>query len=190
MNSEAAFVEDLKNGDADAFDLLITRYSPDIYALLFRLAHDAEEAADLTQETFIRALRSIGKFRGESAIKTWLFRIAVNESRNRFRWSKPRRRDHVVSLDDRLAGSDMLVSDSLSDAGDDPNRFFFGTSKTGSWPRRWCSFPFFFREAVVLYDIEGQSYKEMAEILRVNIGTVKSRIARGRSELRKRLRDF
>ncbi|KAK0039403.1 sigma-70 family RNA polymerase sigma factor [Biomphalaria pfeifferi] len=83
-SAEAEFIEKLKAGDANAFDTFVTRYSADIYALLFRLTEDAEEASDLTQETFLSALKAIHKFRGEADLKTWLFRIAVNESRKPF----------------------------------------------------------------------------------------------------------
>ena len=97
--AESEFLERLKSGDAAAFDLLVVRHSADIYALLLRLTENAEEAADLTQETFLRALKAIKNFRGEADLKTWLYRIAVNESRNRFRWWTRRRREKTVSLD-------------------------------------------------------------------------------------------
>ena len=82
-SAEDGFIEKLKAGDAAAFDTLVTRYASDIYALLFRLTENAEEAGDLTQETFLSALKAVKKFRGEADLKTWLFRIAINESRNR-----------------------------------------------------------------------------------------------------------
>ena len=82
---EVEFIERLRIGEAEAFDALVVRYSADVYAVLFRLTQDAEESADLTQETFLSALKAIKKFRGEADLKTWLVRIAINESRNRFR---------------------------------------------------------------------------------------------------------
>ena len=88
--AESEFIERLKEGDRTAFDTLVTRYTPDIYALLLRLTADVEEARDLTQETFLRALKSVKGFRGDADLKTWLYRIAINESRNRFRWWKRR----------------------------------------------------------------------------------------------------
>ena len=87
---ELLFIDKLRTSDAAAFETLIERHSGDIYALLYRLTENAEEASDLTQDTFLRALRSIKNFRGDSELKTWLFRIAINESRNRFRWWKRR----------------------------------------------------------------------------------------------------
>src|SRR5437899_9472612 len=91
LSDDAGFIEKLKEGDADAFETLIERYSGDIYALVYRLTENPEDARDLTQDTFLSALRSIRKFRGDAELKTWLFRIAINESRNRFRWWKCRR---------------------------------------------------------------------------------------------------
>lgn len=110
---ETAFIDKLKNGDAEAFDTLVLRYSNDVYALLIRLTEDAEEAADLTQETFMSALKAIEKFRGDADLKTWLFRIAINESRNRFRWWKRRRREKTISLDMPIGESETAFSDSL-----------------------------------------------------------------------------
>jgi hypothetical protein len=82
--TDSDFLDRLRNGEPEAFDTFITRYSGDIYSLLYRITGDPEEAGDLTQETFLSALKSIRSFRGESELKTWLFRIAVNHSRNKF----------------------------------------------------------------------------------------------------------
>ena len=87
-SEEIAFIDKLRAGEEAAFETLIDRYSGDIYAMLYRLTESPEEASDLTQDTFLRALKAIKNFRGDSELKTWLFRIAINESRNRFRWWK------------------------------------------------------------------------------------------------------
>ena len=189
-SAEQVFIENLRAGEAEAFDLLITRYSADIYALLFRLTQDPEEAGDLTQDTFLRAFRSIGKFRGDSELKTWLFRIAINESRNRFRWWKRRRREKTVSLDESLSESNLSIGDTLAGNGPNPEEVLLDDEYRRALYSALGSLPDIFREALVLCDIEGQSYQEIAVILEINIGTVKSRIARGREELRKQLRDY
>src|SRR6476661_3601997 len=119
-SAETEFIEKLKAGDANAFDTLANRYASDIYGLMFRLTQDAEEASDLTQETFLSALKAIHKFRGEADLKTWLFRIAINESRNRFRWWKRRRRDVTVSLDVTIGDTDQTLHDTLADRGESP----------------------------------------------------------------------
>ena len=187
LRSDADFVERLKNGDSLAYDILVTRYSGQIYGLLFRLTQDAEEAADLTQDTFLQVLRSIRKFRGDSELKTWLFRIAINESRNRFRWWKRRKRESTVSLDAQPAHDGLPLNETLADAAEDPENALMRRQERERIERALNDLLPPFREAVVLCDIEGQSYQEIATILDINIGTVKSRIARGREEMRKRL---
>ena len=187
---ESEFIEKLKSGEANAFDTLVVRYSADIYALLIRLTQDAEEAADLTQETFLSALKSIEKFRGEADLKTWLIRIAINESRNRFRWWKRRRREKTISLDMPFGASETPLSDSLSSHLSNPEETILQQEREKHLTKALSDLPSIFREAVVLCDIEDLSYEEIAVALDINIGTVKSRIARGREELRKKLRDF
>src|SRR5689334_9822524 len=97
--SEDQFLERLRRGDALAYERLVAEQSSDVYALLFRLTSDSEEARDLTQETFLRAFQSIDRFRGDASLKTWIYRIAINQARNRWRWWRRRRRDATVSLD-------------------------------------------------------------------------------------------
>ena len=187
---EDEFIEKLRNGDPNAFDTLVTRYAGDIYALLFRLTKDADEAGDLTQETFLSALKSIKKFRGEADLKTWLFRIAVNESRNRFRWWKRRRREKTISLDAPVGEGETLLGDTFAGNFASPEESFLRSEREKVLSRALGELPSVFREAVILCDIEGLSYEEIAVALETNIGTVKSRIARGREELRRKLRDI
>lgn len=187
---EIEFIERLKNGDAQAFDTLVLRFSNDIYALLFRLTQDAEEAADLTQETFLSALKAIKKFRGEADLKTWLFRIAINESRNRFRWWKRRFRSKTDSLDAPIGDGEQLLSETVSGNFASPEDAILQRERERHLTKALKDLPDIFREAVVLCDIEGLSYEEIATALDVNLGTVKSRIARGREELRKKLNGF
>lgn len=190
LTEEPLFLDKLKAGDATAFDALVDRYSGDVYALLFRLTEDAEEARDLTQETFLRALRSIKGFRGDSELKTWLYRIAINESRNRFRWWKRRRRDLTVSLDAAIGNTEMTIGETLSDVSISPEDATLRLERETALRSALAAMPKNFREAVVLCDIEGLSYDETALALGTGIGTVKSRISRGREELRRRLKDF
>lgn len=187
---ETEFVEKLKCGEAEAFDTLVVRYSADIYALLIRLTNDLEEASDLTQETFLSAFKSIEKFRGEADLKTWLFRIAINESRNRFRWWKRRQREKTISLDVHIGESEICLGDSLSSNFANPEETVLRRERENQLNTALRNLPDIFREAIVLCDIEGLSYEEIAQTLDINIGTVKSRIARGRDELRKKLSGF
>lgn len=187
--SEIEFIEKLKAGDAQAFDCLVIRYSADIYALLFRLTQEAEEASDLTQETFLSALKAIKKFRGEADLKTWLVRIAINESRNRFRWWKRRRREKTISMDATIGEGETILSETFSSNFASPEENYLQKEREKLLTEALADLPVVFREAVVLCDIEGLSYEEIAVVLNANIGTVKSRIARGREELRKKLND-
>lgn len=188
---DPVFVDKLRAGDAVAFETLIDLHSGDVYAVLFRLTENAEEAADLTQDTFLKALRSIKRFRGDSELKTWLFRIAVNESRNRFRWWKRRRRDVTISLDATIGDSDRALVETLADDGSfSPEDVVLTREREYAIKAALIDIPDVYREAIILCDIEGLSYEETAAALGVGIGTVKSRISRGREELRQRLKDF
>ena len=190
QNSSSTFVEKLRSGDAEAFDQLVTKYTPDIFAVAFRLTEDREEANDITQETFLSAVRGIGGFRGDSELKTWLIRIAINHSRNRFRWFKRRRRDRTVSLEAPIGEGRATEIDLIRDTREDPEQATLGRERESAIARELRGLPGAFREAVILCDVEGYSYEEVSSILGVGLGTVKSRIARGRSILRHRLRDF
>lgn len=188
--AEIEFIERLRAGNAEAFGELIDRFSAEIYGLLFRITEDPEEAGDLTQETFVSALRSIRNFRGESGLKTWLYRIAMNHSRNRFRWWSRRGRGVTISLDSEIGGTEVLVKDTLDSGSASPEQIALRREREVGLRRALRDLPDAYREAVILCDIEGFSYEEIAATLELNIGTVKSRIARGRDELRRRLKDI
>ena len=187
---ESAFLEALKAGDSAAFETLVERYSNDIYALLYRLTSNPDEASDLTQDTFLRALRSVDGFRGDARLKTWLFRIAINDSRNRFRWWKRRRRDQTVSLDVAIGATERTLHDTLADRSESPEDSALAREREARLGEALGQLKDIYREAIVLCDIEGLSYEETATTLGVNLGTVKSRISRGRQELRTKLRDL
>jgi RNA polymerase sigma-70 factor, ECF subfamily len=185
---EAQFIERLKRGDAAAFEVLVNDRSGEIYGLLYRLTESAEEARDLTQETFLRAFQSIGHFRGESDLRTWIYRIAINQARNRWRWWRRRRRDATVSIDAPAAnGQTSLLGTLKSDADRNPEQDALAHERERALRRALGSLKRVYREAVVLRDIEGLAYEEIAVALDISVGTVKSRLARGRQELRRKL---
>ncbi len=186
---ESQFIENLRAGEAAAFDTLIERYSADVFGLLYRLTENADESSDLTQDTFLRAFRSIKSFRGDAALKTWLFRIAINESRNRFRWWKRRRRDLTISIDASIGNTDRTLSDTLADSTMGPEEQALSSERDYALKAALLDMPEIYREAIVLCDIDGLSYEEAAGVLGVRLGTIKSRISRGREDLRKRLKD-
>jgi RNA polymerase sigma-70 factor (ECF subfamily) len=185
--AEFAFIEKLKRGDAAAFEQLVADRSGEIYGLLFRLTESAEEARDLTQETFLRAFQSIGRFRGEADLRTWIYRIAINQARNRWRWWRRRRRDVTVSLDESNGDANHTLLDCLVERGTDPEQQTLAHEREIVLRAALKKVGRVYREAIILRDIEGFSYEEIAITLDVNVGTVKSRIARGRQELRERL---
>jgi RNA polymerase sigma-70 factor (ECF subfamily) len=188
-SAEAQFLERLKAGDATAFNRLVEDRHADIYALLVRLTDDPEEARDLTQETFLQAFRNIAGFRGDADLRTWLYRIAVNQARNRWRWWKRRRRDRTVSLDAPTSDErDTPLSAGLSDDdARDPEQQALARERETILLSALRTLSRTYREVIVLRDIEGLSYEEVAVALELNIGTVKSRLSRGRDELRRRL---
>jgi RNA polymerase sigma-70 factor, ECF subfamily len=188
-SAEEQFLERLRAGDAMAFNRLVEERHGDIYALLYRLTEDPEEARDLTQETFLQAFRHLASFRGDADLRTWLYRIAVNQARNRWRWWKRRRRDRTVSLDAPVAeGADTPLSAGLAgDEGLDPERQTLARERELVLHAALQSLSRTYREVIVLRDIEGLSYEEVAVALDLNVGTVKSRLNRGRTELRRRL---
>ena len=185
---EAQFIERLKRGDAAAFETLVKERSGEIYGLLYRLTENGEEARDLTQETFLRAFQSIMHFRGESDLRTWIYRIAINQARNRWRWWRRRRRDMTVSIDaETNGGRPTLVATLQSDSATDPEKDTLAHERERALRKALSSLRRVYREAVVLRDIEGFAYEEIATALDISVGTVKSRLARGRQELRRKL---
>lgn len=186
--AEDQFLERLRRGEAAAFERLVAEQSGDVYALLYRLTSDAEEARDLTQETFLRAFQSISRFRGDANLKTWIYRIAVNQARNRWRWWHRRKRDVTVSLDatdDRHTqplGATLRNEDAV-----DPEQETLAREREGQLREALLGLRQSYREAVILRDVEGFSYEEIADTLQISIGTVKSRISRGRLEMRRKL---
>ena len=184
------FIERLRAGEAAAFERLVEERSGDIYALLYRLTEDAEEARDLTQETFLQAFRAIAHFRGDSDLRTWLYRIAVNQARNRWRWWRRRRRDVTVSLDAPAEGgsAETALAARLPDHhADDPEQLALARERERALTVALRALSRPYREVVVLRDVEGLSYEEVATALEISVGTVKSRLSRGRLELRRRL---
>jgi RNA polymerase sigma-70 factor (ECF subfamily) len=182
------FLESLQRGEAAAFDRLVRERTGDIYALLYRLTEDAEEARDLTQETFLRAFQSISRFRGDADLKTWIYRIAINQARNRWRWWRRRRRDVHFSLDGTNGHSEQPLSATLAAPDDaNPERETLAHEREAVLRAALRTLGRSYREAVVLRDVEGLSYEEIAATLEISIGTVKSRLSRGRLELRRKL---
>lgn len=171
-------VERHRYGDVSAFDELYERYATMVYNLALGLASDPEEAADLTQEIFLRLYRHLAKFRGRSSLKTWVFRVALNHCRSRL----ARRRNPFVRP---LSGGGVLDEQPpRPDPARDPEERASAREERERVAAAIARLPRVFREAVVLRDLQGLAYREVADVLGVRIGTVRSRIARGREQLR------
>src|SRR5687767_14791888 len=168
--AEAQFIERLKRGDAAAFETLVNERSGEIYGLLYRLTENGEEARDLTQETFLRAFQSIIHFRGESDLRTWIYRIAINQARNRWRWWRRRRGDVTVSIDapDPNGGPLGLIASLKSRNVPDPEENAIANERERALHKALSSLKRVYREAVVLRDIEGFAYEEIATALDIS----------------------
>lgn len=177
-------MEGLRAGDEAAYETLLDRFQQPVYSLVQRLIEDQSEASDVTQEVFLKVFRNITRFRGQSSLKTWIYRIAVNEAHNRRRWFG-RHRKPEVGLETEQNGKVWL--NHLSDAARSPYDLVLNEQRRLAIERALESLNPVFRAAVVLRDQEELSYEEIADVLEVSLGTVKSRILRGREALRKAL---
>ena len=185
---DGQFIERLKRGESAAFETLVSERSGEIYGLLYRMTENAEEARDLTQETFLRAFQSIRSFRGDSDLRTWIYRIAINQARNRWRWWRRRRRDSTVSIDSTDEnGKPALVATLRAENVQTPEQDTLARERERILRDALKGLRRVYRETVILRDIEGFAYEEIAVALDISIGTVKSRLARGRQELRSKL---
>lgn len=162
-------------GDDEAFRELYVRHAELVFNLCLRLAGEREAAADLAQEVFLRVYRHVGRFRGGSTLRTWIYRVAVNHCRSRLARRRPE-----VSLEARREREPVEPVA----PGPDPEAVAAGAELDRRLERALATLPPAFREAVVLRDLEGLTYEEIAEVLRLPSGTVRSRIARGREALR------
>src|ERR1700733_1585225 len=184
---DAALVADLKAGNEEAFGILIAQYHQPLYSLIARSLNDPVDAADITQEVFIKVFRSIRGFHGESSLRTWLYRIALHEASNQRRWWSRHKKQEVTidsSVENEDDGSTFSLSATLADHGDSPYDCAAQAEVRARVEAALRQLPEVFRTVVVLREIEGFAYEEIAEILNVNLGTVKSRLTRGRSALR------
>jgi RNA polymerase sigma-70 factor (ECF subfamily) len=183
---EAELVQRCAVGDEMAAAELVAEHQRMVYQLALHLLGSQDEALDLSQEVFLRVFRTIGRFRGRSALRTWIYRIVINQARNRQRWWKRRHRSQQVSLDEHLAQFGDFPSPADSGSPDRALR------RKETAARIWGAvdrLPFDQRTAIILREIDGLSYEEIAFSLGVAIGTVKSRLTRAREALRVQLRE-
>lgn len=171
-----------------AFDEIFEKYNSMVFHLAYRILGDREEALDVSQEIFLTIFRKMNRFRGDSSVKTWIYRIAVNRASNRFRWWNCIRRRGTVSLDEHLSKEkDFVLSQTLEAGGDSPEESLLLRERRAELQNSLLQLPLNQRVAVVMRDLDGMSYEEIAGATQVSLGTVKSRISRGREELKRHL---
>jgi RNA polymerase sigma-70 factor, ECF subfamily len=178
---ESELVAELQSGSDSAFDWLVTHYHGPVFSLLYGMLGDSADAADCTQEVFLKAFRGIRAFRRGSSLKTWLYRIGVREALNhkRWRWRHSRRQ---VSLEaERESEQGFAEPEAQTES---PYDSLAAKELRDTVQRALLMVPEVYRAAVILRDLEGFSYEEISEVLEVSVGTVKSRMMRGRRWLR------
>jgi RNA polymerase sigma-70 factor (ECF subfamily) len=184
-SGEAALIQRCAAGDEIAFAELVSEHQRMVVQLAMNLLGDRDEALDLSQEVFLRVFRTIARFRGQSTLRTWIYRIAVNQARNRHRFWRRRHRADQVSLDVHVA----THGEFRSGAEVGPDRVFDQKELAAKLQSALDGLPFDQRTAIVLREIDGLSYDEIAYSLGVAVGTVKSRLTRARQTLRVELRE-
>jgi RNA polymerase sigma-70 factor (ECF subfamily) len=195
---EAAIVADLKAGSEEAYAWLIGEFQRPVYGLVYRMVSDPSDAADATQDVFLKVFRGMKNFHGESSLKTWIYRIALHEAANRKRWwfrHKARETSIEPAESDGMANGDSFMKNSamqsaLTDHGDSPfdNVAHREVQKRVDEELRRLPEPY--RTTLILRDLEDMSYEEIAEVLQISLGTVKSRLTRGRQALKERLAPY
>ncbi len=172
------------------FRHLVAEYHAQVYNLIYRYIHDSDEAADLTQDTFVCAYRAWGKFRGDSKVYTWLYRIAVNLTRNRVKQLKRKRSAEPVSLDEPITPNGDSYDREVEDWSLSPERALENRELGLFLATEVTKLPADFKEVSILRDYQGLSYQEIAEVVGCSVKAVKSRLFRSRSVLREKLRRY
>jgi len=191
-SEEAALIAELQAGSEEAFAWLIARYHQPIYSLLARMVHERADAADLAQEVFVKVFRGVGRFHGESSLRTWIYRIALHEASNQRRWWMRHKQQEIPieqEMADSSSGAPIKLKEMLIDPAESPYDMAVHAQNRARVEEALSRVAEPFRTTLILRDIEGFVYEEVAEIQGVNLGTVKSRLVRGRALLRAILAD-
>src|SRR6201996_5187244 len=182
---DARILRGLRAGVDQAYEELIQRFQQPVYSVVYRLLGNPNDASDVVQDVFLKIFRSVGSFREQSSLRTWIYRIAVNEAHNHRRWFSRHCRREVSLENEREEQTQVL--ELAADPGPSPYDQALDSETRTLIEQALTHINPSFRTAVVLRDIENLSYEEIAEILQLSLGTVKSRILRGREALRREL---
>src|SRR5208282_2985577 len=190
---ESAVIAELKAGSEEAYSWLIGEFHQPIYGLIYRIVNDPSDAADTTQDVFLKVFRGMKHFHGESSLKTWIYRIALHEAANRRRWwfrhkAKETSIEPLESDGPRAGENAMQVA--LTDPADSPFDNVAHREVQHRVEEELRKVPEPYRTTLILRDLEEMSYDEIAEVLEISLGTVKSRLTRGREALRQRLAPY
>ncbi|MEM6512637.1 MAG: RNA polymerase sigma factor RpoE [Pseudomonadota bacterium] len=181
--SDSQLVKRVQSGEKDAFDLLVLKYQHKIVNLVMRYVRDPEQALDITQEAFIKAYRALPRFRGDSAFYTWLYRIAVNTAKNYL--ASQRRRPMNVELD--LQDPEQYDLHAKLKETDTPEGVTISNEVQETVEKAINGLPEDLKTAIILREIDGMSYEEIAETMQCPVGTVRSRIFRARDAISKKV---
>ncbi len=187
-DQESAIVAELKAGSEEAYAWLIGEFHQPIYSVVYRIVADPADAADTMQEVFLKVFRGMKHFHGESSLKTWIYRIAVHEASNRRRWwFRHKARETSMEPIHTESGLSTCYQEALVDHGESPLEFLLHGEVRARVEEELRQVAEPYRTTVILRDLEEMSYEEIAEITEVSLGTVKSRLTRGREALKRRL---
>ena len=182
---EIALIRRIQQGDQHAFDRLVELYSTRVYNLAYRMLGNAEDAHDVAQDAFLRVYDALPRFRGDATFSTWLYRIVVNVCHDEL---GRRKRRPLTVTDLEPEGEDAPACTEFTTTGETAEDAVLQQERHRALHAAIAELPLPFRSVLVLYDLQGFSYDEIAEILRVNLGTVKSRLNRARNMLREKIR--
>ncbi len=184
-DNETLLLKKIKEGDIRSFELLIKEYQVYAYNIAYRMMGNEEDAKDITQEALIKVYKSINKFNETSSFSTWLYRIVMNTCKDELK----KRKESTVSLDKEIETDDGTFSREIGDEQLNPSIIVERNEVSHLVQEAISSLPDANRMVVVLRDIQGLSYEEISQVIKEPIGTVKSRISRGRNQLKKLLID-
>ncbi len=190
---EAAIIAELKAGSETAYAWLIGEFQQPVYGLVYRIVNDPADTADTTQDVFLKVFRGMKHFHGSSSLKTWIYRIALHEAANRRRWwfrhkARETSIDPVESEGASIGDSAMQVA--LTDRAESPFDNVAHHEVQRRVEEELRKLPEPYRTTLILRDLEDMSYEEIADVLDISLGTVKSRLTRGREALRQRLASY
>ena len=186
--SDLSLVERCRVNDEAAFNEVVSRYKNKVYNYVYRMTGSSDDAEDLTQEVFIRMYVSLDSFRSQSSLNTWLFRIASNLCIDRFRRQK--NKTPAYSLDEPVGGEGDQIGHEVADMTYEPHRLLENVEMAEQIQQALSQIPEKLRATLILHDVEGLPYEEIAQVVGCPLGTVKSRLFNARMQLRQRLAGY